>query len=265
MISDGYLVAAPLLVIVFLGTALGLSVGLVGTGSVLAVPVLVYGVGLDIHTAICVAMLTMTLLGFTGTIQKLHLGAVDLRAASVIAVCGVLFAPLGAWFNKQLSPGFLLILFAFAVAAIAVGTLLPQRSSANQAGGSRAIISKDVAVFRSIASGALIGLLGGLLGISGGFVAVPVLVSYHRMEMHRAVATSWGIVAVVSAAATAGHVLGGQRVPLQETLLFLIGGIIGFEIALRIAHHFSELGLKRLLAVAVLMMSVIMLARLVAG
>ena len=83
--------------------------------------------------------------------------------------------------------------------------------------------------------------------------------------MHRAVATSWGIVAVVSAAATAGHVLGGQRFPLQETLLFLIGGIIGFEIALRIAHHFSELGLKRLLAVAVLMMSVIMLARLVAG
>lgn len=231
----------------------------------LAVPVLVYGVGLDVHSAICVAMLTMTLLGLTGTIQKLHLGAIDLRAASVIALCGVFFAPLGAWFNKRLSPGLLLILFAFAVGAIAIRTLLPQKSRANQANESSEVTSRDVATFPSITSGVIIGLLGGLLGISGGFVAVPVLVSYHRMEMHRAVATSWAIVAVVSAAATAGHFLAGQRVPLQETLLFLIGGIIGFEITLRIAHRFSGPGLKRLFAVAVLMMSIMMLARLVGG
>jgi uncharacterized membrane protein YfcA len=147
----------------------------------------------------------MTLLGFTGSIQKLHIGATDLRAASLIAICGLLFAPVGAWLNKQLSPEFLLILFAFAVAAIAIATLLSQRSNASPTNGSQAVASQSFAVFRAVTSGALIGLLGGLLEISGGFIAVPVLVSYHKMEIHRAVITSWRIVAVVSAATTAGH------------------------------------------------------------
>jgi uncharacterized membrane protein YfcA len=72
-------VSAALLVILLLGGVLGLSVGLVGTGSVLAVPLLVYGRGLDVRSAVCVSMLTMTLLGFTGTIRKLHAGAIDLQ------------------------------------------------------------------------------------------------------------------------------------------------------------------------------------------
>jgi uncharacterized membrane protein YfcA len=262
VIFEGSLVPATFLIILFLGSALGLLVGLVGTGSVLAVPLLVYGVGLSVHRAICVAMLTMTLLGFTGSIQKLHVGAIDLRASSLIAICGVLFAPLGAWLNKQLSPEFLLILFAFVVIAIAIGTLLSQTSSANPTNRSRAVTPKSFAAFRSITSGALIGLLGGLLGISGGFVAVPVLVSYYGMEMHRAVATSWAIVAVVSAAATAGHIAAGQRFPLQETLPFLIGGIIGFEIGLHAAPRFSGTTLKRIFAAVILLMSAGMLARL---
>jgi uncharacterized membrane protein YfcA len=120
-------------------------------------------------------------------------------------------------------------------------------------------------MFGSAAAGAVIGLLGSLLGISGGFIAVPVLVAYHRLDMHRAVATSWMIVAVASASATAGHFLAGQRVSLGDALLFLVGGVIGFEVAVRVAHRFSEGGLKRLFGVAILVMSIVMLVRLVAG
>lgn len=54
--------------------------------------------------------------------------------------------------------------------------------------------SRGVAIFRSGAAGAVIGFLGDLLGISGGFIAVPVLDAYQRLEMQRAVATSWTIV-----------------------------------------------------------------------
>jgi uncharacterized membrane protein YfcA len=97
-------VSAALLIILFLGGVLGLSVGLVGTGSVLAVPLLVYGGGLGVHNAVCMSMLTMTLLGIVGSIQKLHAGAINLRAATFTAIFGALFAPLGAWLNKQLRP-----------------------------------------------------------------------------------------------------------------------------------------------------------------
>jgi uncharacterized membrane protein YfcA len=83
--------------------------------------------------------------------------------------------------------------------------------------------------------------------------------------MHRAVATSWMIVTVVSASATTGHFLAGQRVSLGVALLFLIGGVIGFEVAVRVVHRFSEGGLRRLFGVTILVMSIVMLVRLVVG
>ncbi len=259
---------AAFLIIFSLGAALGVSTGLVGTGSVLSVPLLVYGAGFDVHRAICVAMLTMTLLGFIGSIQQWRAGAINMRAAGVIAISGAFFAPLGAWLNKYLSHALLLGLFAIVVLLMGIGTLLQRKSTGpvtTEANRSSIARSKRTIALQSGGAGAVIGLLGGLLGISGGFVAIPVLIAYQRMEMHRAVATSWAIVAFVSAAATAGHILAGQRVPPRETSLFLIGGVIGFEIALQVAHQVSGRQLKRLFAVAVLMMSMVMLARLLAG
>jgi uncharacterized protein len=248
--------------ILFLGGVLGLSVGLVGTGSVLAVPLLVYGGGLGVHNAVCMSMLTMTLLGIAGSIQKLHAGAINLRAATFTAI----FAPLGAWLNKQLRPILLLICFALVALAISIYMLLQSETNAKQMTKRHNFVRAPGArIFGSGAAGAVIGLLGGLLGISGGFIAVPVLVTYQGLEMHRAVATSWAIVALVSASATTGHFLAGQRVPLGDTLLVAIGGVIGFEIAVRVAHYISGAGLKRLFGGAVLVMSVVMLARLLSG
>jgi len=143
--------------------------------------------------------------------------------------------------------------------------LLQRESNAKQASQSAdAVRSRGVAAFGSGAAGAVIGLLGGFLGISGGFFAVPVLVTYQRLEMHRAVATSWTIVTLASVSATIAHFLTGQRLPLGNTVLFLIGAIIGFQLAVRIAHHFSGAGLKRIFAATVLIMSSVLLARLFA-
>jgi uncharacterized membrane protein YfcA len=208
----------------------------------------------------------MTLLGFTGTIQKLRAGAIDFQAATLTAISGALFAPLGAWLNKQLRPVVLLVLFALAVLTIGIRMLLQREADAKRLRQSRhALRARGVTVVGSGAAGAVIGLLGGLLGISGGFIAVPVLVTYQGLEMHRAVATSWVIITLVSASATAGHFLAGQRVSLGDALLFLIGGVIGFEVAVRVAHRFSERGLRQLFGVAIFMMSIVMLVRLVAG
>jgi uncharacterized protein len=210
-------------------------------------------------------MLTMTLLGIAGSIQNLHTGAISLRAAIVIAIFGALFAPLGAWLNKQLRPILLLVLFALVGLAISIRMLLRETNAKQMTKRHNFVRAPGARIFGSGAAGAVIGLLGGLLGISGGFIAVPVLVIYQGLEMHRAVATSWAIVALVSASATMGHFLAGQRVPLGDTLLFAIGGVIGFEIAVRVAHYISGAGLKRLFGGAVLVMSVAMLARLLSG
>jgi len=54
-------------------------------------------------------------------------------------------------------------------------------------------------------------------------------------------------------------------VPLEEELLLGIGGATGFKIAMRVAHHIPEAGLKRLFAAAILMTSIAMFVCLLAG
>lgn len=94
---------------------------------------------------------------------------------------------------------------------------------------------------------------------------MPVLVSYQGVEMHRAVATSWFIVAVVSASATIGHFAAGQRVPFAATLLFVTGGIAGFEIGSRAGQRLSSARLTRLFAAVIFALSILMLGEIVAA
>jgi uncharacterized protein len=58
-----------------------------------------------------------------------------------------------------------------------------------------------------------IGLLTGLLGIGGGIVVVPVLVMAMRFTMHKAVATSLGMMLFTSAGGIIGYIVNGQNVP----------------------------------------------------
>lgn len=247
------------LLVLLVGLALGVAVGLVGTGSMLAVPILIYGVGIDVHGAVCVAMLTMTAIGVIGTIQASRSGAVNLRSATIMSVCGALIAPLGAWLNRRLPPLHLLLLFAVVVLATSVVMLLRQIANRQGIDLNR---SRELSQFSVGVAGVIIGLLGGLLGISGGFIAVPALVAYQRLEMHRAVATSWAIIAVTSAAATLGHFLGGQRLRFADTTLFLAGATGGFEIAVRTAPKISEPVLKRTFAIVMSIISAAMVVRL---
>ena len=250
-----------LLIVFSLGGLLGVAVGLIGTGSILAVPLLIYGASLDIHSAVCVSMLTVTVLGVIGTIEKF--GEIEFRATSMIAFVGVILAPLGAWLNQQLNHLSLVVLFTVVVLAMSIRILIGRDEGAspvgkrNRRGG---LLGRPM--LQQALAGSVIGLIGGLLGISGGFIAVPVLVSCRGLEIHRAVATSWLIVAIISASATTAHLLTGQRLMLRDTLVFLGAAIIGFEVALRIAHHVSSRGLKRLFAAAVVVMTIVMLANI---
>lgn len=82
-------------------------------------------------------------------------------------------------------------------------------------------------VLAAIASGALIGLILGLVGGGGSIVAVPLLVYLVRVpEVHMAIGTAAAVVALNAAAGLAGHARRGN-VKWPCGLVFAAGGVLG--------------------------------------
>ena len=55
---------------VFYGALVGIALGLAGMGSVFAVPLLVYGLGLGPHAAVCVSMVAVVVIALVVLTQK---------------------------------------------------------------------------------------------------------------------------------------------------------------------------------------------------
>jgi uncharacterized membrane protein YfcA len=247
---------------IFYGVVVGFSLGLTGTGgSMVAVPLLIYGLGLGAHRAVCVSMVAVGAIAAVGTFQKLRTGEVEVASALIVAVGGFLGAPIGAWLSKFFSEKWLLLLFSGVVVIVGLRLLLRDSTpnmrveSGTASGQSRAAPPGAILL---IVAGVVIGILAGLLGIGGGFIIVPVLVLFAGIEMTRAITTSLLVIALVSIPAVASHLIAGQRLPPITTALFAIGGVLGLNLGSPLQERLSGLRLQQVFAVAMLVMGALL-------
>src|SRR5574342_854025 len=96
------------------GVLVGFSLGLVGGGgSILAVPLLIYLVGVpSAHVAIGTSALAVAVNAAANLAQHARRGAVKWRCASVLAAAGVIGAFAGSTLSKAVDGQKLLVLFA---------------------------------------------------------------------------------------------------------------------------------------------------------
>lgn len=125
----------PSLLAVGSGSLVGFSLGLVGGGgSVLAVPLLVYLVGVtNPHMAIGTSAVAVAANALLNLANHARAGAVKWRCAAVFTVAGVLGALVGAWFGRQVDGEKLLALFAVLMMVVA-GLMLRSRKGEGLAG-----------------------------------------------------------------------------------------------------------------------------------
>lgn len=98
---------------VLFGVMLGFALGLTSSGgSTLAVPMLVYGLGIAPHRAVCVSMISVGAMATLRAIQKLCAREVEFRTGSVVAAAGLLGAPAGSLLGRMLPENWLLLVFA---------------------------------------------------------------------------------------------------------------------------------------------------------
>ena len=107
-------------------------------------------------------------------------------------------------------------------------------------------------LWQGILYSAGVGFISSLLGIGGGVVHVPIMISLLRFPVHIAVATSHFVLAISAASGTAVHLGNGDLAGanLVRALLLSLGVIPGAQLGARLAQRFKGPAIVRFLAVA---------------
>jgi uncharacterized membrane protein YfcA len=269
------------------GALVGLSLGLTGGGgSIFAVPLLVYGLAVAPRVAIGVSLAAVGATALAGGLRRLARGEVEMRTGLLFAVAGMLGAPVGAWIGGRVPDVLLLTLFAALMAGVAarMWTQAARRPSEARvvradlepipADESRSACRRDPSgrlhlnsrcFVVLVVSGLATGVLSGLFGVGGGFVIVPALVLVTGMGIHRAVATSLMVIALVSASGVASYVAAGRPLPIDLTALFVLGGVLGMELGTWLGRRMGGPGLQKLFAAAMVVVAAFIVTKSLIG
>lgn len=233
---------------VALGLVIGVLLGLLGGGgSILALPALVYGVGLPLSAAIPTSLLVVAISAATALLPRLRHDHVQWRIAGVFGAAGAAAAFEGAAVNRLLDPRVVLVGFAVLMAAAGV-QMLRERP---QVGGDCALPDGGVhwrgCLPKAIGSGLVVGFLTGLFGVGGGFLIIPALLLFLGLPMTVAVGTSLVIIVINSAAGFAAH-LGSADLDYRVAAAFTLAAVAGSLPAAKVATRLHADRLRRLFA-----------------
>lgn len=209
------------------GGVIGLILGLVGGGgSILAVPLLIYVVGVDSpHAAIGTAAVAVTVNALASLTGHARAGRVKWRCAGVFAVSGMVGAGLGAELGKAFDGKRLLVLFGLLM--IGVGLLMLRKRPAAEAPHVRLTRDSAAALLpRLIPVGLGVGLAAGFFGIGGGFLIVPGLILATAMPLRYAIGTSLVVVTALGLTTATSYATSGL-VDWDVTALLVTGGVGG--------------------------------------
>ena len=244
------------------GALVGFSLGLVGGGgSILAVPLMVYVVGVpNAHVAIGTSAIAVAANAAVNLSNHARGGTVVWSCALMFAVAGIIGAFAGSIFGKMLDGQKLLALFALLMLVIAL-LMLKTRSR---------IGAPDVQMDWSnmpaiVGLGVATGTLSGFFGIGGGFLIVPALMLATGMSIMNAVSSSLVAVTAFGLTTAASYAWSGL-ISWGLAGLFIAGGITGGLLGTRFARRLSARrgALNIVFAAGIIAVALYMLARYLA-
>jgi len=218
------------------GGAVGFSLGLIGGGgSILAVPLLLYVVGIgDAHIAIGTSALAVSLNAFGNLIGHWRAGTVKWPCAATFAAGGIAGAAIGSSIGKLVPGDSLLFLFALVMIAVGIAMLRPRAAS----GDPSVSITPAIAV-RLVAIGLIVGALSGFFGIGGGFLIVPGIMLGSGMPILNAIGSSLLSVGAFGLTTAVNYALSGL-IDWKIAVLFIAGGMVGGFFGIRAGVHLAS-------------------------
>ncbi len=250
--------------------ALGVVVGVFGTiigvgGGVILVPVLLLVYPDDdpaLITSISLAVVFCN--AFSGSLGYARLRRIDYRTGLAFALATIPGAIAGAaatnWLPRQaFEIGFGLLLVAVSVyIVLRTGPADGRTLAGLPANVQRSLIDSDGVTYRydfnrglGMTISFLVGFIASLLGLGGGIIHVPAMVSLLNFPAHIATATSHFVLVFTALTGSVVHIADGSLAEGWPRVVALaLGAVGGAQIGARLSGRLSAAILVRLLAAA---------------
>jgi len=272
-------VPVNVLLILFMGLAVGFISGMFGIGGgFLMTPLLIF-IGIAPAVAVASVASHVAASSFSGAISYWRRRALDPALATMLLVAGLLGTTAGVWLFtllRRLGQLDLTISISYLVMLGGVGAMMvieSVRAIARSRRGRPAEIRRPgshmwihglplkmrfkvskiyVSVIPIWVIGFGIGFIGAVMGIGGGFLLVPALIYIIRVPTGVVIGTSQVLTLVTMAYATIIHAATNHLVDALLALILMIGGVIGAQFGARTGQKFSGEQLRLLLGILVL-------------
>ena len=240
-----------------LGFVIGLMLGFLGGGgSILTVPALVYVVGQSPQAAVSASLIIVGSNAAIGALfhkrqgQRTQEETLNWRVALLFGGVGMITSYWAAGLSQLVSDTMLMVLFALLMLVVGAFMVLNRNGQRTESGERGWVVT--------VASGAVVGLLTGFLGVGGGFLIVPALVMLVGLPIRQAVGTSLVVIAMNSLAGLLGHLTGA---PFDMTIIttFVIAGFVGAFAGARLGRYLKPDHLRTSFAVFVIVLAVVLL------
>ncbi len=234
------------------GVAIGVAIGaLGGGGSVIAVPILVYVLGQDVHEATTASLVVVTAGAVAGGLGHARAGNVCWRHAGAFAAAALPGVVAGTVLGDAVGASTLLVAFAFVMLVAAAATWWKVGMDADAVAPHPAC--PPLRLGRNLLAGLTIGVMTGFFGVGGGFLVVPTLAIFLALTMRLAIGTSLAIITATSAMGLVAHLLAGRGLDLEITgamaAACVAGALAGSALAARLPERRLGRGFAGLVAV----------------
>ena len=109
-----------------------------------------------------------------------------------------------------------------------------------------------ISVIPVLAIGFVMGFVGAIMGIGGGFILVPMLIYLLRVPTKVVIGTSMALTLVTMAAATVLHAATNHLVDAVLALILMVGGVVGAQFGVGAGQNMRGEQLRLLLGLLVL-------------
>jgi len=247
------------------GIIVGFILGIIGGGgSILAVPLLIYVVGIDDpHVAIGTSALAVGANAAVNLIFHKKRGNLKPKVGLYFAIPGILGAIIGSQLGLITPGDSLLVLFGGLMIVIAYKMISGKNKNIHEnvsATGSTVVLQKK----KLWLNGILVGLASGFFGIGGGFLIMPSLMFTSGLSVTEAIATS--LIPVSAFGFTTATMYGIENnINWFISLFFVIGGIAGGFIGTKVMNKIPKKTLMKIFAMVLVIVAFYIVVNTVLG